>query len=1126
MDQLSQVPKYVTIVKNGRRYRAREGRKAHKTYLESLPKTETLPWGWRRRRDGRVFKTKQRLAAERESKELRFPNFETEQTVRLSREERVNRFETRALLSELPSIEIEETPLRLTREQRVESFINQEVEKIMRIAPKIQQGRRDENMMKYIRNFEFVLHPFKKTTIPETNYLPESLIRAGIRLVQQQGQNVHSTFSILYVHEEDNRRYATFKVENVKHKTEDELVKELKTFLENYPYDLFPVNIALIVIRPPAEGGCEEKCETYHSVTDFLPQTRLWLASPKSKHDNCGIMCFLRFLNIPGNKVKPVTIREKYRLGKGPIHYKDMAKLAAHFEVNMKLYVHPLANENDVKETYHHGDSSLTIHIHLKAGHYLFEHKDRTSNYACIECGAGTSTDLKTGKKKFRRGSAGQTKCDVCNPVTRNYYKRMVIGQNLVTIPSSKKQEPPNLKKIVFFDVETYPDENNIATPYAVGFMVPGQSTQVYYGPDCFDRFMSWAYQQKDMTFIAYNGARFDHHLLVEHIIASKTQFDKNSLILSNGRVISFEFGQGNKVWDLCLFTMCSLDEMGKSFQCDVLKSHFDHDRVKCLDDAMRLQHEVEPYLVNDVETLGDGFYKFASMVYEIDGVNVLNFYTLSQMAYYLWRRTLAHQEKHDIQIRYTREQYIMIKKARYGGRVYPLVKEYESKIKDLDRRKIRESGDYLLAADVVSLYPAAMRGTRFMKVAYPIGPHRWSDNPKADFEKGLCGIFDVHVTPRANLVEPILPHHPPKKGGLDWPLYPFRDNFTNVDLVTAKENGYKVDFVGKAIVWDDSTDQLFNQYVDRWFEMKKQAKKDGNKVKYQIAKIMQNGLYGKLQQKPIDTKDFWTDNSKEACEFLATHNLVDAHFLDKADMWIIKGKLPDIDIAAAVTKPMHLGAFVLSYSRRIMIHYARLIDPTLTRPIKVYGDTDSMFITGTDHQRLEKIGGVFGTELGMLDNDMKDDALITRWCCHQPKTYHALAVNNKNQLISKMGCKGIPTKVPAKAGDSIPSTTYPGEDPEHKKAKGGEKVPILHHEDFVRGESKLIFFKTYEKNHVKSSSPYDPFTIRIYDTKRTFLSTKWTGFDFDGKNRWYPKGYDPHWKQDESTSKETAPVH
>ncbi len=49
----------------------------------------------------------------------------------------------------------------------------------------------------------------------------------------------------------------------------------------------------------------------------------------------------------------------------------------------------------------------------------------------------------------------------------------------------------------------------------------------------------------------AYNGSGFDYYLLIDKLTARNV--DISNVMLSNGKLMSFSYGNNNKVFDLCV---------------------------------------------------------------------------------------------------------------------------------------------------------------------------------------------------------------------------------------------------------------------------------------------------------------------------------------------------------------------------------------------------------------------------------------------------------------------------------------------------------------------------------------------------------------------------------------------
>ncbi len=81
-------------------------------------------------------------------------------------------------------------------------------------------------------------------------------------------------------------------------------------------------------------------------------------------------------------------------------------------------------------------------------------------------------------------------------------------------------------------------------------------------------------------------------------------------------------------------------------------------------------------------------------------------------------------------------------------------------------------------------------------------------------------------------------------------------------------------------------------------------------------------------------------------------------------------------------TKPVHMGAFVLSYSRVITTAHRKRINSDGTRQaMEYYGDTDAMFILASQAKFLP-----FGKHMGCMSNNIAHDGPIIKFLGPQQK--------------------------------------------------------------------------------------------------------------------------------------------
>ena len=196
--------------------------------------------------------------------------------------------------------------------------------------------------------------------------------------------------------------------------------------------------------------------------------------------------------------------------------------------------------------------------------------------------------------------------------------------------------------------------------------------------------------------------------------------------------------------------------------------------------------------------------------------------------------------------------------------------------------------------------------------------------------------MYEVFFICPTDIATPILPRKS-ISGGLEWSLLDGTGVYTNIEIINAISVGYKVEFINKCLVWD-KTGNVFKTYVDKYYQMKTDAEKQNNPVKRSIAKLMLNAMYGKTLQRAIyDTTEIICDYNK-LLNFFKDYEITDISVLSEFKL-VISGTA--IRREEKVTKPCQLGAFVLSYSRQIMMNYMKAIDPTLKTHIFTYIDTD-----------------------------------------------------------------------------------------------------------------------------------------------------------------------------------------
>ena len=601
----------------------------------------------------------------------------------------------------------------------------------------------------------------------------------------------------------------------------------------------------------------------------------------------------------------------------------------------------------------------------------------------------------------------------------------------------------------------------------------------------------------------AYNGSRFDQYCVIEEL--KRRNIKINDYINVCGKVLKFSFMNDNGIkissFDLYNFLNCSLADACKNFKTHYEKQEFEHDSIKNWDVIKKKKDEIIKYLQFDVLSLEELIIKTADCFYKKFKINLHEYITLSHLGYSIWSSTIIGM---NISLPKNFRDYQIIRKSIFGGRTYPLANQYESQhyaqvkniigdnsikyedklilIQKIYHEALNNTQDFIYNADVNSLYPAAMLNL------YPIGEYRYSKNPSEDFHNKKFGIYKIKFKANTNL---IIAPFPTKEdnGRLTWDVLHGEGYYNNIDIQNALDTGYEITFLDEAIVWDE-TDYIWNNYVDMMYDWKKNS--SDNPVERSIAKLLLNSPYGKTLQRPIIQDSKFVSNFEELIKFINSHTLTD--WVHIGDQILMTGDVNELKRKDGLcNKPTHIGSFILSYSRKIMLDYMRLISADLTEHPFTYSDTDSMHILGKHYHMLKnmKLNGksVIGDEIGQLSNDLKLDGIILKECNLGPKLYTYFYINSKGEWFETNKCKGVPS--------NDPLTKEPTK---------------LASELYYSDKSIEIDFNSIKKIHgrvtqIDKEKGFTNFTLKSTVSSRTFNKNKWTGFILYD-NLYYPPTY------------------
>lgn len=593
-----------------------------------------------------------------------------------------------------------------------------------------------------------------------------------------------------------------------------------------------------------------------------------------------------------------------------------------------------------------------------------------------------------------------------------------------------KKRKPDDKetynKNVYFADYETFTDALGTCFVYAACVVKLGEdNVRKFYGNNSATDFATYISTLKG-TLVFYNGSNFDNLFLLTSLLKIGAKITK--VIKKGSQLMQIET-PSLKVWDLCLFTKCSLANACKSYKVPeyLWKTSFNHKKVTDHDTAEQHREEVEKYCAQDVLALRAVYSAFASKMWELFSINVTDCITLSQFAFEYWRTTLEDQKIVLPPI----EDYEFIRRGLYGGRCGPQYThfnsdEYISLMRDyhktgkIEQHRIDELNDCLRFFDVVSLYPSRMKYEE-----YPLGVYSHLTNDECatlmrdvnNCDSDWIGFAEVDIQCPNDLITPFLMSRG-EKSTLVQDLTPkWNQVYPSSELYEAVRLGYRITRIHKAISFETKGNP-FEKFIDKIFALKAAAAVEPkDPVQYEIAKLMMNSLSGKMSQRVVEEE--WKILQPDALEKETEDKevVLTEHLTDELGSLLGYACLIQKD-EVKVTKPLQLGCFILSWARVLMSRYLSNLGCSIVAPkggyqLKshsyYYTDTDALVL---EHDAVERtkegpFGSMFGSNLGDLEDELKGGKII-RASFLAPKSYCIEYVKD-GKVYTKVRCKGVP---------------------------------------------------------------------------------------------------------------------
>eukprot|EP01098_Paradermamoeba_levis_P013930 TRINITY_DN64_c0_g1_i1.p1 TRINITY_DN64_c0_g1~~TRINITY_DN64_c0_g1_i1.p1 ORF type:complete len:956 (+),score=28.80 TRINITY_DN64_c0_g1_i1:398-3265(+) len=512
-----------------------------------------------------------------------------------------------------------------------------------------------------------------------------------------------------------------------------------------------------------------------------------------------------------------------------------------------------------------------------------------------------------------------------------------------------------------FFDYETFFDpHSSCVIPYALSvkddrgtsvvFSVNPEEEQEFMDSACRKMIYGFDENNSNRYIVGYNNSSFDNFMLLRSSMRSNCEIGR-VLVDSCNRILYMRIGKCN-IFDLYRFLLTPLSRACKSFGCTTLKRSMDHLAVQ--ESAFMGKERLTGYLEGnfadivsyskgDVESLSELFLIVRSEFYNLLGVHIEDYRTISSMSYKCFVASLPKE----IVLPIASEALdSIIRRSVVGGRAQMF-------------RGLAVCAS-TASLDFVSLYPFVM-----MHREYPLG----TEEPISTrtYRPGFLGLYEVRIVSQPELK--IIPKRD-EDGSLDWSYKGEIEAWiTSVDYECLIRHGSKV-LVKHGIVWKHKTRALFSGFMKGIMEEKKTQdlyKRSGDK-RYnssyrECLKLVLNSLSGKMLERVWRRRKLLVKTQLDI-KRAEKRIEIDAYtpLQENQEYLIAEGELKNPKIKS----PSIVGSLIYSYAREWVYENALMKSKT-----KYGTDTDSLFL---DYQEMveikEKNPEVFGTNEGQMVNE------------------------------------------------------------------------------------------------------------------------------------------------------------
>jgi hypothetical protein len=650
------------------------------------------------------------------------------------------------------------------------------------------------------------VHKNIEITTSQTNIIAEFINM----VILQENLNANDIIMLKYLQRIHGDSYSIYKIfKSIDVKDKQKLFHTINIYAdgffgqnEDYSEDLDRLEIDII---KAIQGGCSKR---ELKTNDTMKR----IIHPKSSNNNCFFKCIQSF--VPALRVKVVKsewnkIRKLFGLESDSlIDVTSALAIFQRFSDDGKNGLDIWTNDIIVGEMKGSSDGDTLI-LSLQDEHYsVVEIK---KYLYCKYCGRKyiKKHTCNTNMQVYKLINEGSDRY-VINPFKKDTFNFDQSNESIV---------------IVHYDIETHTrygsDGMKVHIPYILGFIDNITSRFQYFtGSECMDQFITYLrgygkYSQ------AFNGSKFDHYEFVKKLNRMCSQDDSiqlDQLVLNNGAILKASTGNIS-CFDISKHTMGTLRHNLKELGCSVQKGEFDYSLGDEWENMTKdNQDDCIKYLEGDVLGLKELSERLNSSCFKNFKTNLYKFLSTSQLTYAAWINFLYSDSGNPVFLQ-TPEQEKFFRESIYGGRTYKYKHRFVSSQREayiIGNLSFEGFDDYLIDADVNSLYPAAMKNE------YPFGVpvHLKPVTPSVEYfnqlieTDGKCpkfGIYRIEYVTNKNLIDGILPRR--LDGRLIWDLQDSIGVYNSIDIDNALEQGYKVKIL-EGYYWE-KTANVFKDYIN-----------------------------------------------------------------------------------------------------------------------------------------------------------------------------------------------------------------------------------------------------------------------------------------------------------------------